>query len=154
MNIMTEKTAISIYPADKLPLTVDAIVEEQDTCLLLGKEPLIRESRESYPELVRKMERQKPLQPGQVLVRNTSPVRFVAIIYDIENNPVCCEEWIQASLKNIIMECQNREIVSLLMPLPGIKYGKINRDSAMDILKNTFQTGLSSYPEKIFIFEN
>lgn len=139
-----------IHPA-QLPVTIDAIVEEQDTYLLLGKDTMIRETNESYVALVKKMEQQKPLIPGQVLVRKTNPVRFIAINYDIENKPICCEEWIKTSLKNIYEECCKQKILSLAMPLPGIKYGKFDHNAVMNILKNIFLVEKTEFPEKIFI---
>lgn len=132
-------------------LSVDAIMEEQDTFLLLGTYPVISETKEKYETLVKKMEQQKPLEPGQLLVRKTSPVRFVAINYDIENKPICCEEWIESSLKKLFAECNNLKIISLAMPLPGKKYGNISRDTSMELLKKILLLEKAAYPEKIFI---
>lgn len=148
---MENSTKIHVILPSQRPDNIDAVVEEQDTCLLLGTEPVLRETKEDYATLVRKMEQQKPLIPGQVLVKNTIPVRFIAINYDIEKKPICCEAWIKLSLENIGKECKKRRILSLAMPLPGIQYGNISYDTAMSLLNETFSDERINYPEIIFV---
>ena len=149
--ISDNSTQILVINSSQQTVSADAIVEEQDTFLLLGASPVIQESEESYVTLVKKMERQKPLEPGHIIVKGTNPVRFIAVNYNIENNPVCCEGWIKTSLQNIFRECRKRKITSLLTPLPGTKYGKISKEFSMQLLTNALLDKQGNFPEKIFI---
>jgi hypothetical protein len=134
-----------------LPDTIDALVEEQDTCLVLGNSPVIKTPLESFPALVKKMERQKPRIPGEVMVIHSKPKRIVAIIYDINHKPICREEWIETAIINILQQCDAYQIRTLAMPLLGTTHGKIDIKTSTGILENIFIDHGPAYPEKIFL---
>lgn len=131
---------------------VDAIVEEQDTNLLLGRVTSIEETRDSFPALVKKMERQKPLGPGDVIVEGTLPKRFTSIVYDIEQDPVCREEWIITALANILEKCGTFKISTLAMPLFGIAHGKLSEEKSLDLIMQVLQQHRDKYPRKIWLY--
>jgi len=56
LDYIAGNTIIQFTETDPALLQVDAIVEEQDTCLLLGKSPIIMDTIESFPALVKKRE--------------------------------------------------------------------------------------------------
>lgn len=145
-------TIIRILPPDRPLPMVDAIVEEQDTNLLLGKTTSIEETSTSYPMLVKKMERQKPLSPGNVIVQRTLPKCFISIIYDIEGTPICRDEWINSALNNILEKCVTFRIGTLAMPLPGVAHGKFSELKAMDMILKNLQIRRARYPRKIWIY--
>ena len=120
----------------ELPDNIDAIVEEQDTCLLLGKAPVIKTPVESFPALVKKMEQQNPRMPGEVLVIHSIPKKMIAIIYDLDQKQICRKEWIETAIKNILQQCRVYQIRTLAMPLPGITHGRIDEDTSLRILDN------------------
>ncbi|MEO1924479.1 MAG: hypothetical protein ABGY08_00575, partial [Gammaproteobacteria bacterium] len=74
-------TIIKFTNVDPALLNVDAVVEEQDTNLILDNSHVIINTIDSFPALVRKMEQQVLEIPGNVIVKNFSPKRFYAIIY-------------------------------------------------------------------------
>jgi hypothetical protein len=80
-------TIIQFTETDPALLNVDAVVEEQDTNLILGKSPVILETIENFPTLVKKMEQQTQEIVGNVLVKQSIPIRFIAIVYDVEHTP-------------------------------------------------------------------
>jgi hypothetical protein len=149
MNIMMGKTTISICAADRQPLTADAIVEEQDTCLVLGTEPVIRDTRETYEALVSKMERQKPLLPGQLMIKNTVPLRITAVLYDIEQTPVCSGGTVAMVLNNLLDTCSEYRLKSVIMPLLGCSHGGMKVSAFITLLQNILNNGSPAYPEKI-----
>jgi len=151
MTTMMGNVTISVCAADKLPLTVDAIVEEQDTNLILGTYPGIRDTKESYPALVRKMERQKPLLPGQVIVKNTIPLRFTAVLYDIEQTPVCTEELIADVLNELLHKFNEYRLKSVAMPLLGSTHGKVKVSGFIKLLQDTLNTRNPVYPAEIML---
>src|SRR5437867_2376955 len=83
------------------PFPVEAVVQEDDTYRLCDPRTEWPEPKESMKALVRAAAKAKPLEPGQVLIRGDAPVQFTAIIYDVNQDPVCQEEWIQLALERI-----------------------------------------------------
>ncbi len=96
-------TIIQFTLTDPAMLVVDAVVEEQDTNFLLGKSPVILHSVESFPDMIKKMEQQTRELPGNLIVRAKSkPKRFIAIIYDVDHNPICTTDWIEEAFCDIL----------------------------------------------------
>lgn len=141
---------IKSTPATQPP-DPDALVEEQDTCLLLGTAPVIHAPIETYRRLVSEMQDQKPLAPGEVLVRDRIPLQFIAIVYDIGQKPVCREEWITLALKTILELCVKHRIESLAMPPLGCAHGRIEVGAFMKILESALSGHQTNFPETIWI---
>lgn len=135
----------------ELPDNIDAIVEEQDTCLLLGNSAVIKTPVESITSLVKKMEQQNPRTPGEVLVIHSKPRRLIAIIYDLDQKQICREEWIETAVKNILQQCRVYQIRTLAMPLPGIIHGRIDEDTSLCILDNVLAKDKPDCLENIYL---
>jgi len=133
------------------PFAVDAFVEEQDTCLMLGTEAVMRDTREGYPLLVKKMIGQKPRAMSEVIVTGDRPLRLTAIVYDIDQKTICREDWISDALKNIFNLCRQHKVRFLAMPLLGTLHGKIGKEQFLDLLKSALSGCNSVYPEKIWL---
>jgi len=88
-------TIIQFTDTDPALLMVDAVVEEQDTNLLLGKTPVIMDTIESFPALVKKMEQQIREIPGNVIVKQSIPRRLIAIVYDVDHTSISKKTWIK-----------------------------------------------------------
>ena len=127
-------TIIKFTNVDPALLNVDAVVEEQDTNLIFDNAPVIINTIDSFPALVRKMEQQVQEIPGNVIVRKSSPKRFYAIIYDVEETPICRETWVKKALTNIFIYCETYKIKVLAMPLLGTSYGKLEEEKIVSIL--------------------
>lgn len=147
------KTIIKFTESDPALLTVDAVVEEQDTHMLLGKSPVISSVVTGFPQLVKKMQNQAPEIPGTVIVRKTKPRRFIAIVYNIDHKPICCEEWLETAIRNIFVQCWKYKIATLGMPLLGISYGRIDEPTTIDILEKVLFNNRQEYPRKILIYK-
>ena len=151
MHITTGTVEISIYPESQLPYMVDAIVEEQDTNLLLDMNPVIQNTRESYRTLVNKMGQQKPMMPGQVIIKNSIPARLIAILYDIEHTPVCNEAVLSTVIDNLLHTLNRHKLKSVAMPLLGSTYGKIPERVFIKFLQESLINMNPVYPEKIVL---
>lgn len=146
------KTIIKFTETDPALLSVDAVVEEQDTHLLLGKAPVITSVVSGFPQLVRKMQRQVPEIPGTVIVKKTMPKRFITIVYDIDNTTICRREWLETALKNIFIQCVKYKVANLAMPLLGTSYGRIGGPTMINILEQSLFMNIQEYPRKILIY--
>jgi len=146
------KTIIKFTESDPALLMVDAVVEEQDTHLLLGKSPVISNVVTGFPQLLKKLQDQLPEIPGTVIVKKTKPKRFIAIIYDVDNTNICRKEWLETALKNIFIQCSKYKITTLAMPLLGTSYGRIDGPMMIDILEQALFLNPREYPRKILIY--
>ena len=151
MSIIIGPVEISVCTADQHPYTVDAIVEEQDTNLLLDTKPVIQDAQESYRSLVKKMNRQKPLMPGRIITKNTIPARLIAILYDIKWTPVCSEANLTAVMNNLLDALNCHKLKSVAMPLLGSTHGKIAEQVFIKLLQQSLINKNLAYPEKIVL---
>jgi len=147
------KTIIQFTDLDPANLMVDAVVEEQDTNLLLGNAPVVMEAVDSFPGMVEQMEQQVPEIPGNVIVKKSSPKRLIAIVYDVEHKPICEEAWVLDVLEEIIIQCYEYKIKLLAMPLLGTTYGKLSDEKFIELLEDILITNHHKYPKRIFIYE-
>jgi len=142
---------ITIAPPELPPWDVDVIVEEQDTSLLLGGTHIIRDTEESYNALIGKMQRQTPLVPGQVIVRHTTPMRFIAIVYEIGRQPVSRLDWVAMALEKLLHEMETYQARNITMPLLGVTHGRCPGRDFMELLCAVLPAVQADYPEKIWL---
>ena len=154
LDRITGSTIIRFTETDPALLEVDVVVEEQDTNLVLGKSPVIMDTIESFPALVKKMEQQTHEIPGNVIVKQSIPIRLVAIVYDVEHTPICKESWIEEALQNILMQCDIYKIKTLAMPLLGTSYGKLKKEIIMKLLQDSLFQERKQTLKKILIYKN
>ena len=147
-------TIIQFTYTDPALLPVDAVVEEQDTNLVLGKSPVVMNTIESFPALVKRMEQQTMQIPGNLIVKASGkPKRFVAIVYDIDHSPICEMEWIEEVFCDILLQCEKFRIKTLAMPLLGTSYGKLDGTKIMTLLQNLLISNRHQYLKKILIYK-
>lgn len=148
------KTHICFTSTDPALLSVDAIVEEQDTAMVLGPAPLLKYSVENLPTLINRMETQQQSLPGDVIIKKTNfPRRFIAVVYDIDQTPICQWDWVELALHTIFEQCELLKIPTLAMPLPGHLHGKLDPETTMSQLQKILRERRASYPKKILIYK-
>jgi hypothetical protein len=142
---------VIIAPPELPPFKIDAIVEEQDTSLLLGVTPIISETNESFDKLVSQMIAQQPRSPGEVVVKGNHPVRLLAVVHNLEQEPTWKEEWIANTLGHIFKESVNNRIKTVAMPVLGSIYGSLNYENFIELFRSALPPGNFTYPEKIWL---
>ncbi|WP_455208014.1 hypothetical protein [Kaarinaea lacus] len=129
---------IAVAPAQFPPFKTIAVVEEQDTSLVLGESSEIRDPGEKpLWYLTNKLQSLAPLTPGEVIVRKSRPVRMQAIIYDLDHEPICNEPWVQQAVRKIITLTNTHHIQSLQMPLLGTRYADLETEQFIRLLLET-----------------
>jgi hypothetical protein len=144
-------TTVTIAPPDEAPFPVQAVVEEQDTCLILDIEPVIRKPMESFPRLVRQANEQRPRTPGEVVVRPGSPMRLLAVVHDLEREPSCKESWINDALLNVLRQLGRHRVNAAALPLLGTVHGHFNGMRFVRLLRDALHSHTSSYPKKLWL---
>jgi hypothetical protein len=145
-------TIIRFTDIDPACLDVDAVVEEQDTNMVLGRSPVIMDTVESFPELVERMEQQTRAIPGKVIFKPATPKLLIAVVYDTEHSPICETAWVEAALLDIIEKCKSFGISTLAMPLLGTTYGHLQQETFIQLLQNVLMQNRQESLKKVLIY--
>jgi hypothetical protein len=125
-EIPHELYRIVAAPKEKPPFDVDAVAYEEDTYLVLSADPTVREPKDHPVKIMTKLIETTPETPGTVLVRGQHPLRFLAIIHDLNQDPTWREEWITSALSGIFKEAETRELTSVAIPMLGCLHGTLD----------------------------
>ena len=112
-------------PQNSAPFGVDALAVEEDTWLVMSAEPKIGDLQEHPIRLMTDLLKSQPKSVGTVVVRGRNPMRFMAIVHDVNQDPTCREEWVQCALNEIFREAEHRKLRALGLPLIGTLHGKL-----------------------------
>lgn len=141
----------AIAPIEYVPSEIEAIVEEQDTQLLMVVDGEIEYPEDDFDTLINQMSHGKSRTPGQVIVKHDKPMRFQAIIHDIYQEPSCKVEWVAFALKQLSEEIKNHQIKTLAMPLLGTFHGKMAEEQSVELLCACLGTDQKSALEKLWL---
>ena len=134
------------------PFDVYAIVEEQDTSLVLGETNEIRDPGDKPAWYIANiLQKQTLLSPGHVIIRDTKPLRLQAILHDLDQAPIFREPWIILALQQIIDVTEKRKISSLQMPLLGTRYGGIEVRQFINLLLNKIAKEKIAFLKKLWL---
>lgn len=133
------------------PFSVDAMVVEQDTSLIMGEAQAIKESEKPAWYLANVLDREQAEVPGTVLVRGQDPLQLLAIVHDIESDPTWQEAWIASALEGVFDEVEQRGIKSLGLPILGTRHGGFKPERFIDLLQLVFGTDVPDHLERLWI---
>ncbi len=136
LQSQTVFASISIIaaPEESPPFEVDAIAFEEDTWLVMSADPKIVDPPEHPIRLMTDLIETKPEPVGSVMVRDKKPLRFLAIVHDVNQDPTWREEWVEESLKAIFRESEHRNLQAIGLPLLGTLHGKLEKRRFISIL--------------------
>ncbi len=127
-------------PSERQPdLTIDAVVIEDDTYLVLGSEPVARQTGESPQRLLDHAAAAQPVEPGTVVVRGGTPLRLHAVVHDLGLEPSWREAWIEAALDSVFQEVEVRRLHALSLPPLGSVHGGLGLNRFARLLAATLQ---------------
>jgi hypothetical protein len=112
-------------PQRSAPFQVDALAVEEDTWLVMSAEPKIGDLQEHPIRLMTDLLEAQPKSVGSIVVQGRNPIRFMAIVHDVNQDPTCREEWVQCALHEIFREAERRKLRALGLPLIGTLHGKL-----------------------------
>ena len=126
--------------AEKVPpFSVDAIVLEDDTQLVLGADPFPKERYEPQEQLLKRALASEAEPPGTVLVREDVPLRFLAVVHDLELDPSWREGWIASALLETLREAEGRRLRSIALPMIGTLHGTLEPGRFTELLKTELE---------------
>lgn len=139
-------------PPDEPPFPVAATVVEEDTWLVLSAEPEIRPPADHPVRIMTELLEAKPLAPGSVVVASKAPLQLLAIVYDLEKEPICRPEWVASALNEVFRITEERKIPTLALPLLGIRHGRLPLNVFAEIFANSIRETPLNYLRKVWLY--
>ncbi|MCP4693893.1 MAG: hypothetical protein GY859_38010 [Desulfobacterales bacterium] len=133
-GILAGPVRIVASPEESRPFEVDAVVVEEDTWLVISSDPKTTGPSEHPIRLMTEMIETRPEPPGSVLTKEGRPLRFLAVVYDVDQDPICREEWIASALAGIIRESERRGLAAVGLPPLGFRHAKFKKRRFVSLL--------------------
>ena len=130
---------IFVGPENMAPYPVEAWAAEEDTYLVLSADPEVVESKEDLKQVMTQVLTTSPAAPGSVMVKAGYPLRLLAIIHDLNQEPSWKEEWVASALDGIFQEAESCKIRSLALPLLGTLHGSLERQRFLALLQDALE---------------
>lgn len=103
---------------------MDARVLEEDTWKVLSAPPPVLPASEHPIRVMNRAWRAEPETLASVQVASGSPLRFVAIVYDLDADPICAPETVARVLEEILELAEEHDVHALALPRLGVEHGR------------------------------
>ena len=113
-------------PEHAPPFHIDAMAFEEDTWLTMSAEPTVCEPEVHPVRLMTELIEAQPEKVGSVLVQGGNPVRLLAVVYDVDEEPTWKASWIESALSELFRVVQRRGFKSIGLPSIGTRHGKLS----------------------------
>ncbi len=129
----------------------DIQVHEEDCWQILSNQPIVSQ-RDLHPiRAMTDMIDQQALSPGEICIRGR---RWLAIVYDLEADPVCQPTWISQALNNILSLAASRAIETITLPLLGCAHGGLSPNQGLELLLDALSGHKYMHPNSIHLITN
>jgi len=138
-------------PGDSPPFTVDGVAFEEDTFLVLSADRKVRAPREPLVRLMTRVIETRPETPGTVLVKGKRPLRLLAIVHDLNQDPSWREEWIVSALDGIFREADSRRLQSIALPFLGTLHGSLKKERFIELLRSVLERMSPNHLKRLWL---
>jgi len=138
-------------PEDQPPFPVEAVVFEEDTYLVLSAGWDKIESDDHPVVILTEAFDAKPEEPGSVVVTEDSPLHFLAVVYDLDQEPSWREEWVERAIEGIFREAERRRLQTIALPFMGTKHGSLEKERFLLLLRGFLERNCSPYPLRVWL---
>ena len=131
--------------------SIDAIVEEQDTGLVLEPSDIISNYGDNKPlwYLANTRELQVSHLPGTIVIKTGQPIKLQAIVHDLDFCPSWKKNWIRMALIQTLNICNKEHLNSIALPVLGTQFGKFSLEEFIILLAEILTTQRCNFPVKI-----
>lgn len=133
------KLRLVAAPESAPPFEVEAVVEEEDTHLVLSAPVALPETPEHPIRLMTALLADQGVEPGSVVVRQGRPQRWLAVVHDLSAHPTWREEWVARALENVFSKTRRSGIRSLALPFLGTRHGRLAPERFVDLLRDALR---------------
>lgn len=138
-------------PVGRPPFAVGGIICEEDTFLVMSAAGEVREPDGDLVRIVAGAYSTLPYQPGSVVVQEGTPVRLLAVVHDLNLEPSCRREWVQAACKSALLLADRRKLRHIAMPLVGSAHGVLDWRTAIDLLAAVLRELQVEYLQRLWL---
>jgi hypothetical protein len=150
-NISFGSVRITAAPEDCPPFPVEAVVFEEDTYLVLSADGKKIESEDHPVVILTEAFGMEPEKPGTIVIYEGSPLRFLAVVHDFDQEPSWREEWVGKALENIFREVERRGLRSIALPFLGTKHGLLGKRRFICLLDDFLKKNSFPYLLRIWL---
>lgn len=126
---------LAAAPETAPPFEVEAVVEEEDTHLVLSAPVALPEDPEHPIRLMTALLEEHGEEPGSVIARKGRPLRLLAVVHDLSAEPTWREDWVETTLENVLCETGRRRICSLALPCLATRHGRLEPQRFVVLLR-------------------
>ncbi len=142
---------VAVAPEESPPFPVAAIVIEEDTYLVLSaaaEQPM----RPEHPlRLMTALRELEPEPPGSLVVREGQPLRFLAIVHDLNRDPTWTDEWVESAYERALAETGRRGLRALGLELLATRHGRMEPQRSLDLLRDALERATPPLLERLWI---
>lgn len=146
-----KRIIFAVGPVEGPPFPVDGIVYEEDTYLTLSADPEFRPPDDHPVRVLTEAYAAEPERPGTVLVKTGPPLRLLAIVHKLDEEPTWREEWVSAALDAVLKEVERRGLRSLGLPLLGTVHGRLKLERSLALLAQALRKASSTSLEHVWL---
>ena len=129
----------------------EAMVVEEDTCLVLSTPVDLFVTPEHPVRVMTEVHAASPLVPGSVVVRPGSPLRFLAVVHDLDQEPSCREAWVVSALDEVIEKAEARGLRAIGLPMIGTLHGDLSPERFVVLLRDALQRSAPTSLRRIWL---
>ncbi len=118
---------------------MDAVAVEEDTFLIMSADRRVHDPKVPLLKIMTRVIETQPNAPGSVLVQGESPLRFLAVVHDLNVEPTWREEWIVSALQTILQEAERRRLSSIALPFLGTLHGSLGKERFLLLLRSLLE---------------
>jgi len=138
-------------PENRPPFKVDAVAVEEDTFLVMSADRRVQDPREPLIKIMTRVIETQPKAPGSVFVRGGSPLRFLAVVHDLNEEPTWREDWIIGALEAIFQEAERRGLNSIALPFLGALQGSLDKARFLVLLRSVLEKIPANHLTRIWL---
>ncbi len=142
---------IFVAPENTPPFTIEAVAAEEDTYLVLSAGPEVHETDEDPERVIAEVEATRPAAPGSVIVKGGYPLRLLAIVHDLNEEPSWKEGWIASALERIFQEVETRKLGSLALPFLGTLHGSLEKQRFLVLLRDALERKPAGHLKRLWL---
>ena len=130
------------------PFAIDITVLEEDTWLIMGSAPILHETTSHPIRVMTDLINQQPHKTGDVLLRGR---QWLAVVYDLDQEPLCRAQWIISALQKILAQSEQKGITAVALPLLGSTHGPLSWSQSLEIIIDTLRGHEGIHLQRIWL---
>lgn len=118
---------------------------------MLSADPVAKETEESPSKSLERAVDTSPHEPGSVVVKEGRPTRLLAVVHDLSHDPSWKEQWVKQALARVLGTAEERQFVSLSLPMLGTLRGTLEPSRFVELLYSRLSEHTGTYPHSIWL---